>query len=49
MINEQQLNIIDEDVDVDNAGKVVDQVGVDQVDVDQVDVDQVDVDQVDLD
>ena len=39
MIKRQQLNINDEDVDVDNSVKVVDQVVVDQVDVDQVDVD----------
>ena len=44
MIKRQQININDEDVDVDNNIKVVDQVDVDQFDVDQVDVDQVDVD-----
>ena len=38
MIKRQQLNINDEDVDVDNTGKVVDQIHFYQVDVDQVDV-----------
>ena len=47
--DDQQIIMNDEDVDVDNNGKVVDQVDSDPFDVDQVDVDPFDVDQVDLD